>query len=52
MNVEQVAEEYDLEREDVLAALGYPAEVVAGERVGPVRRGPASYNLLDLCRSP
>ena len=37
MTVEQVAEEYDLAREDVLAALRYAAEAVAGEQVRQVR---------------
>lgn len=35
MTVEEVAEEYELEREDVLAALRYAAEAVAGEHVRP-----------------
>ncbi|MGE3913133.1 MAG: DUF433 domain-containing protein [Chloroflexota bacterium] len=33
MSVEAVMDEYVLEREDVLAALRYAAELVAGERV-------------------
>ncbi|MGE3270548.1 MAG: DUF433 domain-containing protein [Chloroflexota bacterium] len=33
MSVEAVMDEYVLEREDVLAALSYAAELVAGERV-------------------
>lgn len=33
MTVEEVMDEYVLEREDVLAALSYAAELVAGERV-------------------
>jgi len=37
MTIEQVAEEYDLAREDVLAALRYAAEAVAGEQVRQVR---------------
>lgn len=37
MTIEQVAEEYDLEREDVLAALRYAAEAVAEEHVRPAR---------------
>jgi uncharacterized protein (DUF433 family) len=37
MTLEQVAEEYEIEREDVLAALRYAAEAVAGEQVRPVR---------------
>lgn len=31
MEINEVAEEYGLEREDVLAALGYAAKIVAGE---------------------
>ena len=37
MTVEQVAEEYDLQRDDVLAALRYAADAVAGEQVRSVR---------------
>jgi len=33
MAVEAVAAEYELEREDVLAALAYAAQVIASERV-------------------
>jgi uncharacterized protein (DUF433 family) len=37
MTVEQVADEYGLTREDVLAALRYAADAVAGEHVRAVR---------------
>jgi len=37
MAVEAVAEEYGIEREDVLAALRYAAEIVEAEQVRAVR---------------
>lgn len=37
MTVDEVAAEYQLERADVLAALRYAAEAVAGEQVRAVR---------------
>lgn len=37
MPVEQVGDEYQLEREDILAALHYAAEALAGEQVRTVR---------------
>ncbi len=37
MSVAEVAEEYGLEREDVLAALHYAAEIVESEQVRAVR---------------
>jgi len=30
----EIAREYDIEKEDVLASLGYAAKIVAGERIG------------------
>lgn len=36
MSVEEVCEEYELAREDVLAALGYAAAVLASEEVRAV----------------
>ena len=36
MTVEEVAEEYELTREDVFAALAYAARVLAGEHVRAV----------------
>ncbi len=37
MSVEDVASEYGLQREDVLAALRYAAEAISGEQVRAVR---------------
>ncbi len=37
MTVEEVAEEYELTREDVFAALAYAARVIADEHVRAVR---------------
>jgi uncharacterized protein (DUF433 family) len=37
MTVEEVMDEYQLVREDVLAALSYAAQAVAGEQVRAVR---------------
>ena len=37
MAVDQVAEEYSLTREDVLAALGYAADAIAQEQVRAVK---------------
>lgn len=34
MEIMEIAVEYDLEREDVLAALGYAAKIVAEEEIG------------------
>ena len=34
MQIEEIAKEYDLEREDVLAALAYAARMIAGEEIG------------------
>lgn len=33
MKMEEITEEYDLETEDVLAALAYAARIVAGEEI-------------------
>jgi uncharacterized protein (DUF433 family) len=33
MGVNEIAKEYDLEREDVLAALAYAARMIAGEEI-------------------
>ncbi len=33
MEINEVAEEYRLEREDMLAAVGYAAKIVAGEEI-------------------
>jgi uncharacterized protein (DUF433 family) len=37
MTIEEVMDEYELVREDVLAALSYAAQAVAGEQVRAVR---------------
>ncbi len=34
MNVNEITKEYDLEREDVLAALAYATRMIAGEEIG------------------
>lgn len=34
MEIMEIVVEYDLEREDVLAALGYAAKIVAEEEIG------------------
>ena len=34
MQIDEIAKEYDLEREDVLAALAYAARMIAGEEIG------------------
>jgi Protein of unknown function (DUF433). len=34
IEIMEIAVEYDLEREDVLAALGYAAKIVAEEEIG------------------
>jgi uncharacterized protein (DUF433 family) len=39
MTVEEVMREYELDREDVLAALSYAAQAVADEQVRAVIRG-------------
>jgi uncharacterized protein (DUF433 family) len=33
MTIDEVTEDYDLTREDVLAALSYAAELIAGEQI-------------------
>lgn len=33
MAIEEIVEEYDLQKEDVLAALAYAARVIAGEEI-------------------
>ena len=39
MTIEQVCEEYELARDDVLAALSYAAQVLAEERIRAVSNG-------------
>lgn len=34
MEIDEITKEYDLEREDLLAALAYAARMVAGEEIG------------------
>jgi len=34
MEVAEIAREYDIEKEDILAALGYAAKIVADEEIG------------------
>ncbi len=34
MQIDEIAKEYDLEREDVLAALAYAARMIAEEEIG------------------
>ena len=34
MQIDEIAKEYDLEREYVLAALAYAARMIAGEEIG------------------
>lgn len=34
MQIDDIAKEYDLKREDVLAALAYAARMIAGEEIG------------------
>lgn len=34
MEIDEITEEYDLEKEDVLAALAYAARMIAGEEIG------------------
>jgi len=36
MSIEEVCEEYGIEREDVLAALGYAQRIVSSEKVMPL----------------
>jgi uncharacterized protein (DUF433 family) len=33
MEIEEIVKEYDLQKEDVLAALAYAARVIAGEEI-------------------
>jgi uncharacterized protein (DUF433 family) len=33
MEIEEIVKEYDLQKEDVLAALAYAAQVIAGEEI-------------------
>lgn len=37
MTIEEVTEEYDLEQEDVLAALAYAADSIANERIQSIK---------------
>lgn len=32
--MDEIMKEYDLEREDILAALAYAARMIAGEKIG------------------
>jgi len=34
MEIDEITREYNLEREDILAALAYTARIVAGEEIG------------------
>lgn len=34
MQIDEITKEYDLEREDILAALAYAARMIAGEEIG------------------
>jgi uncharacterized protein (DUF433 family) len=34
MEIDEITKEYDLEREDVLAALAYATRMIAGEEIG------------------
>ena len=34
MDVAEIAREYDIEKEDILAAVGYAAKIVADEEIG------------------
>ncbi len=34
MEIDEITKEYDLEREDVFAALAYAARMIAGEEIG------------------
>jgi uncharacterized protein (DUF433 family) len=34
MEIDEITKEYDLDREDVLAALAYATRMIAGEEIG------------------